>query len=409
MADKVKHKISFPLTAQIGVALLLGFVVGILLQDNTEFANGFIKPFGTIFLNLLKFIVVPLVLFSIISGLISMKDISSLGRLGLRTVAYFMATTIVAVSLGLVVSTLLKDVFPIVQMPDSSSGTQVTGISIIDQIVSIFPKNIIEPLSDSIMIQVIVIALFIGFAIVKVGRKAEPLANLIISANEVVSAILNFIMKFAPIGVFCLLCPVVAENGMKIVGTYAALIGMDYLCFLLHAVIVYGGCIWGLGKMSPRKFFRQMFPAMMFAFSSDSSLATLPVTTQCANKLGVRKSITDFVLPLGATINMDGVAIYLGVSSVFIAHCCGIELTMAQYLAIAFTSTVASIGTPGVPGGSIALMAMVFASANLPIEGVAILAGIDRLVDMGRTTMSITGDASCAVVMERFETEDVRI
>lgn len=396
-------KIKLTLTAQIGLALALGFVAGILLQDNVEFANSYIKTFGTIFLNLLKFTVVPLVLLSIITGLISMKDVSALGRLGLRTVAYFMATTVVAVTLGLLVSTLLKDVFPVISLPVGTSSEEYAKISFMDQIVDMFPGNIVKPLSDANMMQIIIIALFTGFAIVKVGNKAEPLANLIVSANEIILVILGFIMKLAPIGVFCLICPVVAENGMHILGTYAALIGMDFLCFLLHAIIVYSSCVWGMGKVTPRRFFKEMFPAMMFAFSSDSSLATLPVTTECTKKLGVRESISNFVLPLGATINMDGVAIYLGVTSVFIAHCCGINLTLNQYLSIAFASTIVSIGTPGIPGGSLALMAMVFASANLPIEGVAIAAGIDRIVDMGRTMMSVTGDASCAVIMERLE------
>ncbi len=397
------HKIKLSLTAQIGLALALGLVAGILLQNNVEFVNSYIKPFGTIFLNLLKFIVAPLVMLSIITGLISMKDISALGRLGLRTVAYFMATTVVAVTLGLLVSTLLQDVFPVVRLPAGTSSEEYAKMSFMDQIVDMFPGNIITPLSDANMVQIIIMALFAGFAIVKVGSKAEPLANLIVSANEIILAILGFIMKLAPVGVFCMLCPVVAENGVHVLGTYAALIGMDYLCFLLHAIIVYSSCVWGMGKVTPRRFFKEMFPAMMFAFSSDSSLATLPVTTECARKLGVRDSISSFVLPLGATINMDGVAIYLGVTSVFIAHCCGIELTFHQYLSIAFASTIASIGTPGVPGGSLALMAMVFASADLPIEGVAIAAGIDRIVDMGRTLMSVTGDASCAVIMEQFE------
>lgn len=398
-----ERRITLTLTAQIGLALVLGLAVGLLLQNNVEFTNSYIKPFGTIFLNLLKFIVVPLVLLSIISGLISMKDISALGRLGLRTLAYFMATTVVAVTLGLLVPTLLKDVFPVISLPVGTSSVQYAKLSFVDQIIDMFPGNIVEPLSNANMMQIIIVALFVGFAIVKVGSKAEPLANLIVSANEVISAILGFIMNLAPIGVFCLLCPVVAENGIHILGTYAALIGMDYLCFLLHAMIVYSSSVWGMGKVTPYRFFKGMFPAMMFAFSSDSSLATLPVTTECSRKLGVRESISNFVLPLGATINMDGVAIYLGVTSVFIAHCCGIDLTFNQYLSIAFASTIASIGTPGVPGGSLALMAMVFASADLPIEGVAIAAGIDRIVDMGRTMMSVTGDASCAVIMERFE------
>lgn len=403
------HKFKLTLTAQIIMALVLGFVAGLLLQNQVEFANGYIRPFGTIFLNLLKFIVVPLVLFSIIAGLISMKDLSTLGRLGLRTLLYFVTTTLVAVTLGLTVSNVLSGVFPVISITSGGSVDQSVKFSIMDQLIAIFPKNFIEPLSESIMMQVIVIAVMFGLAIVKVGKKAEPLSNLVLSINDVISEVLGFIMKLAPLGVFCLLCPVVAENGMQIAGTYAALIGIAYLCFLLHSILVYATTVRFMGKVSALRFFKEMLPAMLFGFSSDSSLATLPVTTQCSEELGVRRNICDFVLPLGATIHMDGVAIYLGVTSVFIAHCCGVELTMSQYLTIAFTSTVAAIGTPGVPGGSLALMAVVFASVGLPIEGVAIVAGIDRIVDMGRTTMSVTGDAACAVIMEHYEQKSEKI
>lgn len=385
------------------IALVLGFIVGFLMQNHVDVALKYIQPIGVIFLNLLKFIVVPLVLLSIICGIINMKDVSKLGRLGIRTLLYFMLTTIFAVTLGLLLSTLLKNVFPIIEIPRDGNSIEVPHITLMDQIVNIFPKNMFEPLATSNMMQVIVIALFIGFAIVKVGEKAKPVSDVIVSLNEIVTKILSFIMALAPIGVFCMLCPAVAVNGPSVLGSYAVLIGVAYLCFVIHAVFVYASCVKVLGKMSPLKFFKEMIPAMLFAYSSDSSLATLPVSMKCTQKLGVPKDVGDFVLSLGATINMDGVAIYLGVTSVFIATCCGIDLSLQQYIAIAVSATIASIGTPGVPGGSLALMAMVFASAGIPIEGVAIVAGIDRIIDMARTTMSITGDASCAVVMARYE------
>lgn len=385
------------------IALVLGFIVGFLMQNHVDVALKYIQPIGVIFLNLLKFIVVPLVLLSIICGIINMKDVSKLGRLGIRTLLYFMLTTIFAVTLGLLLSTLLKNVFPIIEIPRDGNSIEAPRITLMDQIVNIFPKNMFEPLATSNMMQVIVIALFIGFAIVKVGEKAKPVSDVIVSLNEIVTKILSFIMTLAPIGVFCMLCPAVAVNGPSVLGSYAVLIGVAYLCFVIHAVFVYASCVKVLGKMSPLKFFKEMIPAMLFAYSSDSSLATLPVSMKCTQKLGVPKDVGDFVLSLGATINMDGVAIYLGVTSVFIATCCGIDLSLQQYIAIAVSATIASIGTPGVPGGSLALMAMVFASAGIPIEGVAIVAGIDRIIDMARTTMSITGDASCAVVMARYE------
>ena len=372
------------------------------MQNHVEFAEAYIKPFGTIFLNLLKFVVVPLVMFSIISGIMEMQDVKKVGRLGIRALAYFMFTTIIAVTLGLTVSTLIKGKFPVIALNADPNAAEVVKVTLIDQIVNFFPKNILEPIYTMSMMQVIVIAILFGVAIVHVGEKGKALRELVTSLNAVVTKILGYILALSPVGVFCMLMPVVAVNGPKVLGSYAVLIGADYLCFVLHALLVYAVCVALLARVNPLRFFREMAPAMLFAYSSASSVATLPYTMQCTERLGVKKDLGSFVLSLGATINMDGVAIYLGVTSVFIATCCGMDLNMQQYLAIALSATIASIGTPGVPGGSLALMAMVFASAGIPIEGVAIAAGIDRIVDMARTTMSITGDASCAVIMQRF-------
>ena len=392
------------LTAQIGIALLLAVVAGILLCNQADFVDTYIKPFGIIFLNLLKFIVAPLVLFSIMAGILSMNDISKVGKLGFRALLYFMTTTLFAVTLGLVLPSLLKGFLPVINidLDAAAEPVETSNVTVMDQLVNMFPENIIEPLSSMAMMQVIVIALFFGIAMVHVGEKGEMARKVTLSFNDVVCKILEYIMALAPIGVFCMLTPVVVDNGPAVLGSYAALLALAYLCFVVHAGVVYSSAVALLGRMSPLKFFKGMRPAMLFAFSSDSSVATLPYTMQCTEKMGVSKDIGSFVLSLGATINMDGVAIYLGVASVFMATCCGIDLTMSQYLAIAFASTVASIGTPGIPGGSLALMAMVFASAGIPVECVAVAAGIDRLIDMGRTVMSVTGDASCAVVMQRM-------
>ena len=391
------------LTAQIGIALVLAVIAGILLGHHADFVNTYIKPFGIIFLNLLKFIVVPLVLFSIMAGILSMNDVSKVGKLGLRALLYFMATTLFAVTLGLVVPSLLKGILPTIHISTAATAEAIDTphLSVMDQIVNMFPSNILAPVSSMAMMQVIVIALFFGIAMVHVGEKGEMARKVTLSFNEVVCKILEYIMALAPIGVFCMLTPVVVENGPAVLGSYAALLGLAYLCFVIHAGVVYSSAVKFLGGLSPLKFFKGMQSAMLFAFSSDSSVATLPYTMQCTEKLGVNKDIGRFVLSLGATINMDGVAIYLGVASVFMANCCGIDLTMGQYMAIAFASTVASIGTPGIPGGSLALMAMVFASAGIPVECVAVAAGIDRIIDMGRTVMSVTGDASCAIVMQK--------
>ena len=392
------------LTAQIGIALLLAVVAGILLRNQAGFVDTYIKPFGIIFLNLLKFIVAPLVLFSIMAGILSMNDISKVGKLGFRALLYFMTTTLFAVTLGLVVPSLLKGFLPVINidLDAAAEPVETSNVTVMDQLVNMFPENIIEPLSSMAMMQVIVIALLFGIAMVHVGEKGEMARKVTLSFNDVVGKILDYIMALAPIGVFCMLTPVVVDNGPAVLGSYAALLALAYFCFVVHAGVVYSSAVALLGRMSPLKFFKGLQPAMLFAFSSDSSVATLPYTMQCTEKMGVSKDIGSFVLSLGATINMDGVAIYLGVASVFMATCCGIDLTMSQYLAIAFASTVASIGTPGIPGGSLALMAMVFASVGIPVECVAVAVGIDRIIDMGRTVMSVTGDASCAVVMQRM-------
>ncbi len=391
-----------PFTGQIFLALVLAILTGWAMQSVPEVADSYIKPFGTIFLNLLKFIVVPLVMMSIITGILSMQDISKVGKLGVRVLVYFTLTTIAAVSLALFVASSVKDWFPLIKLPAAEADVKVYDVTLMDQIVNMFPSNIVLPIGEGNMMQVIVITLFFGFAIVHVGDKAKPVRDFVVSMNEVVQQILSYILSLAPIGVFCMLTPVVADNGPQVVGSYASLIGANYFCFVLHAAIIYAPLVFFLGKVSPLKFFKEMMPAMMFAFSSASSVATIPYNVESNKRMGVRDEICNFVLSLGATINMDGTAIYLGVTSVFIATCCGMDLTAQQYMAIVLSSTIASIGVPGVPGGALALMAMVFASAGIPIEGVAVAAGVDRLVDMGRTTMSITGDASCAVVMQRF-------
>ena len=327
----------FSLTAQIGIALLLAVVAGILLRNQADIGNTYIKPFGIIFLNLLKFIVVPLVLFSIMAGILSMNDISKVGKLGIRALIYFMVTTLFAVTLGLLVPSLVKNILPVIRInAETSAGAiETPHFSVMEQIVNMFPNNILEPVSSMAMMQVIVIALFFGIAMVHIGEKGEMARKVTLSFNDVVGKILDYIMALAPIGVFCMLTPVVVDNGPAVLGSYAALLALAYLCFVVHAGVVYSSAVGLLGRMSPLKFFKGLQPAMLFAFSSDSSVATLPYTMQCTEKMGVNKDIGSFVLSLGATINMDGVAIYLGVASVFMATCCGIDLTMSQYLAIA--------------------------------------------------------------------------
>ena len=219
--------------------------------------------------------------------------------------------------------------------------------------------------------------------------------------------IMDLIIKLSPIGVACLICPVIVENGPKILAQLVAVLAVAYVGYIVHAVVVYSSTVKALGGVSPIAFFKGMAPAMMMAFSSASSVGTLPFTLECAEKLGARKEIASFVIPLGATINMDGTAIYQGVCAVFIASCYGIDLTIGQMATIVLTATLASIGTAGVPGAGMVMLAMVLQSVNIPVEGIALVAGIDRIFDMGRTTINITGDAACAVVVSKMEDRKV--
>ena len=399
----MKEKKKMSLAMQIFIALVLAIAAGLLLQKHAQFAETYIKPFGTIFLNLLEFIVVPIVLFSIMCGIISMRDIKKVGAIGLKTVVYYMCTTAFAITIGLIGGNLFKKMFPVIATTDLSYQVG-EKTSLMDTIVNIFPSNFISPMAEANMLQVIVMALLIGFAIILVGEeKNTRIITACNDLNDVFMKCMEMILKLSPIGVFCLLCPVVAANGATIIGSLAMVLLAAYVCYTVHAVVVYSFAVKTIGGISPLTFFKEMLPAIMFAFSSASSVGTLPINMECTEKLGTSREIASFILPLGATINMDGTAIYQGVCAIFIASCYGIHLTLPQMLTIIFTATLASIGTAGVPGAGMVMLAMVLTSVGLPVDGIALVAGVDRIFDMGRTTVNITGDASCCVIVSNLE------
>ena len=395
-------KLKSNLALQIFIALVLAIIVGLLMGKQAAFANAYIKPFGTIFLNLLKFIVCPIVLFSILAGMISMKDIKKVGSIGAKTIVYYLLTTAVAIVIGLVMGSIFKGAFPALETTDLVYEAK-EATPFMQVLVDIFPSNWLKPLVDANMLQIIVIAILLGFGIILVGDKVDGVRKGIDQINNVFMRIMELILKLSPIGVFCLLTPVVAENGAKIVGSLAMVLLCAYVSYALHAIIVYSTTIRTMGGVSPLKFFKGMLPAMIFAFSSASSVGTLPLTLECSEKLGADKDTAAFVLPLGATINMDGTAIYQGVCAIFIAACFGINLTIGDMATIVITATLASIGTAGVPGAGMVMLAMVLTSVGLPVEGIALVAGVDRIFDMGRTVLNITGDASCAIVVSNME------
>ena len=395
-----KKKIS--LAMQIFTAMVLAIAAGLLLQGQADFANTFIKPFGTIFLNLVKFIVVPIVLFSIMCGIISMKDIRKVGSIGLKTVAFYLCTTAFAVTIGLLGGNLFKGMFPVIATTDLSYEA-AASTSFMDTLVNIFPSNFVKPMVEANMLQVIVMAVLLGFSIILVGEKNAKVVSAFNDLNEIFMKCIDMVLKLSPIGVFCLLCPIIATNGAAIIGSLAMVLLTAYICYIVHAVLVYSLSVKAMGGMSPVKFFKGMMPAIIFAFSSASSVGTLPINLSCTEKLGAKKEVASFVLPLGATINMDGTAIYQGVCAIFIASCYGIQLTLPQMLTIVLTATLASIGTAGVPGAGMVMLAMVLTSVGLPVDGIALVAGVDRIFDMGRTTVNITGDAACAIVVSNIE------
>ena len=389
------------LAAQIFIALVLAVIVGLALQSKADFAAAYIKPFGTIFLNLVKFIVGPIVLFSIMAGVVSMRDIKKVGQIGGITVVYYFCPTAVATAIGLVIANLFKNGFPVLET-SSLTYEAPAATAPMDVLVNIFPNNFLAPITEANMLQVIVMALLISFAIILLGEKAQKAVDGINLWNDIFMKCMEMILRLSPIGVFCLLCPVVAANGAMVIGSLAKVILAAYCAYLLHAIIVYSATVSTLGGMSPIRFFKGMMPAIMFAFSSASSVGTLPINMECTENLGASREVSSFVLPLGATINMDGTAIYQGVCAVFIASCYGIHLTPAQMITIVLTATLASVGTAGVPGAGMVMLAMVLASVGLPLDGIALVAGVDRIFDMGRTTLNITGDASCSIIVSNM-------
>lgn len=389
----------------IFVGMLVGIVGGIIFAATgiAEVATSYIKPFGTIYINLLKFLVVPIVLFSIICGVISLNDIKRVGSVGIRTIIYYLITTMCAVIIGLLVANIFKGAFPVLSTADLEYTPNSSKV--MDVIVNIFPSNILAPLVNADMLPLIVIAIFFGAAILMAGEKGKPLATLAESINEVVMKIMGMVISFSPIGVACLMWDVVAVNGPKIIGALAIVLGVAYIGYIIHILVVYGLSVKFLAKMNPFKFFKGMVSALITAFTTTSSAATIPVNMECCNKLGAEPEISSFCLPLGATINMDGTAIYQAVAAIFIATCYGVDLTFGQMVTIVLTATLASIGTAGAPGSGMIMLSMVLVSVGLPVEGIALIAGIDKLFDMGRTTLNITGDATCVMWISRQERE----
>ncbi|MBB4824344.1 Na+/H+-dicarboxylate symporter [Sporosarcina luteola] len=399
-------KIKFTLMTQIFIAFVLAVLLGSLFGESVNF----LKPFGDLFLRLIKFIIAPLILSTLVIGVASSSDPKQLGRIGWKTMVYYLATTAIAIIIGLLIAFIIS--------PGKGVSLEAEGLvapeaatqepqSAITTILNIVPDNPFSALATGNILQIIFFALFIGLAITLVGEKAQPVYRFFEGFSEVMYKITGIVMKVAPIGILGLLAPVVGQYGLSVLLPLVKVIAAVYLACILHALIVYSAAVKTFANMSPLTFFKGISPAALVAFSTASSAGTLPVTIKNTNEnLGVPKKITSFVLPLGATINMDGTAIYQGVAVIFIAQFFQLELSFMQLLTVVLITILASIGTAGVPGAGMIMLAMVLSSVNMPLEGIALIAGIDRVLDMMRTTVNIIGDASAAVVVAGTEKEE---
>ena len=396
-------KIKFNLVTQIFIAFVLAIILGSVFGSSIDF----LKPLGDLFLRLIKFIIAPLILSTLVVGVASSSDPKQLGRIGFKTIAYYLGTTAIAIIIGLAVAFMIS---PGKGLDISTEGLVVPEAAAQEQqgaittILNIIPENPFTALANGNILQIIFFALFIGLAITFVGEKAQPVYRFFEGFSEVMYKVTGIVMKVAPIGILGLLAPIIGQYGLSVLLPLLKVIIAVYLACILHAVIIYSMAVKTWGKMSPLKFFKGISPAALVAFSTASSSGTLPVTIKnTTENLGVPKKIASFVLPLGATINMDGTAIYQGVAVVFIAQFYGIELTFLQLLTVVLMTILASIGTAGVPGAGMIMLAMVLTSVNMPLEGIALIAGIDRVLDMMRTSVNIVGDASAAVVVAGTE------
>lgn len=390
---------------KILIALMLGVVAGIALGPYAIH----LKPIGTMFMNLINMIIVLLVLSSMTVGITSIHDPKKLGRVGVKTIFLYLLTTAIAICIGLACAKLFKPGAGL-DLPTTTTHIDTNTASIGDILLSIIPSNPIAAMVNGNFVQIIVFALFLGTAINLAGNKGKPLLEFFESLSDVMYRLTAIVMAFSPIGVFAIMAWVAGTFGIGVLIPLFKFLLAYYIACALHVLIVFCGMLKFLARLSPWPFFRGMGDAIMVAFSTCSSSATLPVSMHCVQKnLGISKNIANFVLPLGSTVNMNGAAIFQAMSALFIAQAYNIDLSVQSILTIVLTATLSAIGAAGVPGTGFIMLSVVVSSAGLPIEGLALLAGIDRIREMGSTVLNVLGDAVCAVYVAKLEGEmDVR-
>lgn len=410
-----------PLYLKILIGMVLGILLGI-VSLQAGFADGitnWVKPFGEIFMRLLKLVAIPLVLISLVKGVGNLSDIATLSRIGLKTIGIYVCTTVLAILVGLMLvgvigpgrmvspesAAAMQANYRTTVAEQSSQAEAMAETPPLQFLVDIFPDNMVGALGNNAgMLQVIVVAILLGVATLLVGKeKAAPFLNLINSLDHIVLKLIDIIMQYAPIGVLALMAGMVADTAgnMELLGALGLYVLTVVLGLLLMIFLFYPLLLHFFSKTPVRKFLTTMPPVQLLAFTTSSSAATLPLNMETVEqKLGISQRVTSFVLPMGMTINMDGTSLYQAVAAVFIAQVMGIELTAVQILTIIITTTLSSIGTPGVPGGAIVILIMVLSSVGLPAEGLALILGLDRPLDMLRTVVNVTGDATVASIVD---------
>ena len=386
---------------KIIIGLILGVVFGALAKEKAAL----LKPIGDLFINAIKMLIVPLIFSSLLVGVTGMNDPKKMGRVGLKTFALYLLTTAVAITIGLAIGTILQP----------GAGVDIGSVSTLEprqtvtlgeMFTSLVPSNSIKAMSEGQVLQIIVFAILFGISLNFAGEKAKPVIEFFDGFAEGMYKLTAIVMEMAPYGVFALMAWVSSEYGLAVLFPLLKVVFGVYLGCILHAFITLGGMVVVFGRANPIKFFKGILDALAVGYSTASSSGTLPITIRCARQnLGVSDSMSSFVLPLGATINMDGTAMYQGVAALFIAQAYGIDLTFGNYVTIILTSTLASIGSAGVPGAGLIMLTLVLNSVGLPIDGIAIIAGVDRILDMARTTVNITGDCAVTVIIARSENE----
>lgn len=373
---------------------------------NTILLGGIIEILGTGFINAIKMLVVPLVFISLVCGSSSMGDVKKLGRIGVKTMCFYLLTTALAISIALGIGKLINPGFG---LDMSNLITQETTIgeskSLTEIILGIIPTNPIQSLANGEMLQIIFFALLLGIAMSMIGKKADPVRKFFESANEICMKMVSVIMAFAPYGVFALITKTFSTVGFEAFASLLKSMVAVLLALFVQAILVYSGMIKGLTGLKLKPFFKNFANVAAVTFSTASSNAALPLTIETMEDLGVDNSVASFTLPLGATINMDGTAITQGVACIFISQIYGIELGFSSLITIILTATLASIGTAGVPGVGMITLSMVLSSVGLPIEGVGLIMGVDRLLDMTRTTVNVMGDCACTLIVSNSENE----